>query len=347
MAALALWVAMSAGAAPAVRVEVLTDPPAHAIIPDDTLVETRLRILDAVGQPIRGAHVALRLDTPPRPKFLNTDFPYVEGTTLLDLETVAPEGEVRFAAIYPIRGTYRFATRVTLPDGSTVETTPTLHIGENPAEVRNFLVLLALLFAFGLVSGWVIGRERQAALAAVLLLLLALSPGTALAHDPDEGGEGHGEAITVSQTEGPLHATLTVTPGRGAVGTLNSIAVRLTNPDGTPASGEATLVAWHLEDEMTVYRFHLPVGADGVARLKVQFFDGAEHELRLTARTRDGREVTLRTPIEVEGFSPPLWLKLRVLTLLLSVVAVGLVLGFWLGNRPARRASGVGRPVTT
>ena len=345
--ALAAWAVLSTGAAPAVRVEVLTDPPADAIIPDDTLVETRLRVLDAAGQPIRGAHVALRLEVPPRPKLLNTDFPYVEGTTLLDLETVAPEGEVRFAAIYPIRGTYRFETRVTLPDGTTAEATPTLHIRENPAEVRNFLVLVALLFAFGLVSGWVIGRGRQATLAAGLLLLLALSPGTVLAHDPNEGGEGHAEPITVSQAEGPLRAALSVTPGRGAVGTLNTIEARLTNPDGTPTAGEVTLEAWHLEDEVTVYRFDLPVGADGVARLKVQFFDGAAHELRLTARTADGRQVTLRTPIEVEGFSPPLWLKLRVLALLLGVVAVGLILGFWLGSRPARQVRRAQRPVTS
>lgn len=320
-------------AAPDLTVEIQTEPAASAIVPDETLVQTRLGVLDASGQPVPGVRIALHLDAPPRPKILNTDFPYVEGTSLLDFAADAPSGEVQFATIYPIRGTYTFKTLVTLPDGTTFDAAPTLSVAENPAEVRHFLILLAMLLGFGFLSGLIIGRGHRAASALALFSVLWLVPSATFAHGPDEHNAAGAGPITVSTTDGPLLATLTVAPGSGQVGTLNSLEVRLANPDGSPVDGEVTLQAWHLEDDRPMYAFNLPV-RDGEARLQLQFFDGAEHDIRLEARTDDGRSATLHAPIEVQAFSPPLWLKVRVVGLLVGVVALGLIVGLWLGVRP-------------
>ncbi len=327
-------------AAPAAQVLVETDPPAPAIVPDDTLVTTRLRVVDANGMPVRGARVALHLDTPPRPKVITTDFPHVEDTTLIDLETVLPDGELRFQAVYPIRGTYTFRARVTLPDGQIVEATPTLSIRENPAEVRNMLIMVGLLFAFGFVSGLIVGSGRKrAGVAALVLAAFWLTGSTALAHNPS-GKEPSAQAgpVTVTAEADGLRATATISPGSGAVGRLNEIVVRLTTADGQPVAGQISLAAIHLEDNVPIYRFDdLPLDDDGTARVAVQFFDGTEHELRFTARATDGRAVAWQVPVEVVGFPPPLNVKVRMWLLLLAVVALGLFLGLLVSGRRVDR----------
>lgn len=326
-------------AAPDVRVVLETDPPGQAIVPDETLVTTRLRVLDASDQPVAGARIALHLDTPPRTRFITTDFPFVEGTTLVNLEAPLLEGELSFQTIYPIRGTYTFHTRVTLPDGQTVEASPTLSVREKPAEVRNILLLLGGLFAFGLVSGVIIGLTgHPGAAVAVALLAFWLTGGIALAHDPaGEESKTPSEPITVIHEAEGLRATATISPGSGAVGTLNEIAVRLTTAEGRPAVGHVTVEAIHLEDETPVYRFELPLEADGTARVSVQFFDGAEHELRFTAHAADGRNLAWQVPIAVKGFAPPLSVKLRSLAILLAPVALGLFVGLWVSGKRAKK----------
>ncbi|HBY96754.1 MAG TPA: hypothetical protein DEP84_22875 [Chloroflexi bacterium] len=319
--------------APRATVDLHTEPAAGAIIPDETLVQTHLRVLDANGQPVPGAQIALHLDTPPRPKILTTDFPYVEGTTLLEFAVDTSNGEMQFETIYPIRGIYTFETHVTLPDGTALDAAPKLSVAENPAEARNFLLFAAILLGFGLLSGLVIGRGYRAALPLALVTALWFVSSVTYAHGPDEhDAPGRTRPITVTNTEGSLHAVLTVAPGSGRVGTLNTIKVRLINPNGTPTDGEVTLQIWQLEDEIPMYTFHLPV-LRGEAGLQVQFFDGAKHDIRVEARSADGRTTTVHTPIAVESFSPPLELKMRVAGLLVSVVALGLFVGLWLGTR--------------
>ncbi len=328
-----------AQAEPAARVVIETAPAAGAIVPDETLVTTRLRVLDAAGIPIPGARVALHVDTPPRAKVITTDFPFVEDTTLLELETVLPEGELSFQAVYPIRGTYTFRTRVVLPDGQTLEASPVLSLRENPDEVRNILVLLGLLFAFGLFSGFVIrltGRPGAAAAAAIVALVL--TGGTGWAHGPSgEGAPSQNEPVTVVREADGVRVTATASPDSAAVGRLTTVTVRATTAAGRPVAGNVSLDAIHLEDNVPIYSFDLPLEANGTARVALQLFDGTEHELRFALRTDDGRAVNLEVPLPVEGFAPPLSVKLRSLALLMVPVVVGLAVGFRAGRPFAAR----------
>jgi hypothetical protein len=308
-----------------------TSPVPSAIIPDETLVQTRVRVVDGEGQPIPGAWVALHLDTPPSPEFLTTDFPWVEGTTLLDFAVEAPNGEVQFTTMYPIRGTYTFQTQVTLPTGITFNDNSMLSIAESPKEMLNFFLLLFLLFSLGLISGVIVGRWHRATLVLFSLGSLLITSAITLAHNANQAKSGPQiKPLTAQQTNGPIHATLTITPGRGRVGTLNTVEVKLSTTDGNPVPGEVTLVAWHVEDEKPVYTLHLPV-KDRPAQVQMQFFDGAEHELRLEATTSDKATVSLRIPIVVEALAPPFWLKIRIFVILMSVVVMGLLIGFRLG----------------
>lgn len=321
--------------APDLAVIIETEPPAAAIIPDETLVETRLRVVDGAGQPLPAARVALRLVAPPPPALLHTDFPLVEGSTLLEVTEAAADGTLAFATIYPIRGRYTFHTEVTLPDGRTLSTAPTLDLHENPAERRNGLLLIAALGAFGLLSGLLLGwGQRRTLLVGGALLAGLVLPGATAAHGP--GGTHSDAPLVVTEKAGLLHAELTITPGHGAVGELTALTVRLREPDGRPAEGAVTLGAWHSEDGRPVATLHLPTSG-GEATARLQFFDGADHELRVRARSQDGHEIALATPLTVVTASPPLALKLHTLGLLLLPVAGGLGLGIWLGLRPALR----------
>ena len=338
----AVWWSTSAQATSDVTVELLTEPAAGSIIPDATLVENRLRVLDESGQPIPGAKVVLHVDTPLGSPFLTTDFPWVENTSWLNMEAVATDGELEWKAIYPIRGTYTFETLVTLPDGTTVENALPLSINESPNELFNLVVLLAILLAFGILSGFVIGRGQRAAITLLIVGLLSGMPVMAFAHGGDEVEYNYGEPLVVTQTEGDLQATLTIAEGGGRVGALTTLNVELADSNGTPVDGNVTVTAWHIEDDLPVYNFYLPT-EEGATAFKVQFFDGAEHDVRVEATTPGGQTIALSTPIEVEGFPPPMGTMIRSLLLLLSMVFVGLLVGFWFGARPGQ-PTGRSRP---
>ncbi len=327
-------------AATDIQVTVETEPPPAAIVPDESFVETTVRVLDERGRPLASVPVSLQVTTPPRPRLLNTDFPYVEDTVLLQMETQAQDGAVRLGLVYPIRGTYTFDVQVTLPDGRTVTQAAQLTLDEDPEEVRNFLVLLALLFGIGLVAGLWIGRgQAMAAFPAALALLVILAP-TARAHGPT--GEPH-QADNTPQTvqaqaeDARLEAVLS--PGHGAVGTLNQLQVTLRDGTGRPLAGQVAVVAMHREDNVPIYRFTLPV-VEGQAVAALQFFDGAPHDLQLAAQTVDGTALEATMPVEVFGFAPPLWLKFRVLALLLGVVLAGILVGYRLARPRAHLRAG-------
>jgi len=103
------------------------------------------------------------------------------------------------------------------------------------------------------------------------------------------------------------------------------------------------VVLWHIEHEEEVWEADV-VAPNGTWELQYGFFDGAEHELRVTAKPAPGAPtqfapVTMAHLIDVQGVSPPLWVKVRTTIELMLVVAVGLVVGFWVAARQRPRGS--------
>jgi len=91
--------------AAALDVRLTTNPPVQAILPDETFATTTLEVRDENGVPLDGL-VWVHLRTPPAPRLLGTDFPYVEDTLLLDIPAQARDGRIELGLVYPIRGTY-------------------------------------------------------------------------------------------------------------------------------------------------------------------------------------------------------------------------------------------------
>lgn len=334
-----LTVPLPAHSSSALKLEITTSPEVKQIIPDQTLARTTVRLLDEKGEPIRDARVRIHVDNPARARLWNTDFPWVEGTPLLELDTWTTDGTVTWEMMYPIRGRYTFEVTAILPDGREMSGKGTLKLRENPAEVRNFLILVVLLISVGLGSGYWIGRGQYTHTTSVALGLaltfLTFTP-VAWAHgSPPQDSAVRTEDVQLSAQEGEKTANVTLSPGTGRVGTMNTVRVQVQDSAGNPLPAQVTVEAWHLEDEYTVYRFNLNI-PDGETTLRMQFFDGAPHDLRFFITTADGTSFKLNTPIDVVGLAPPLYIKLRVLGFLLLPVLLGLVGGIWWGRRPRK-----------
>jgi hypothetical protein len=125
------------------------------------------------------------------------------------------------------------------------------------------------------------------------------------------------------------------TPTPATVGQLVQFAVAL-NQDGQvfPHATWVAIEARHVEDDKVVFRTTMSA-SDGQTSPRLQFFDGAPHTVAVTARPANGDDTTV-TPLQtvvaldVVSVHPPVAVKIRTMALLLSVLVVGMVVGFFL-----------------
>ncbi|HEX9922652.1 MAG TPA: hypothetical protein VGD99_08310, partial [Anaerolineae bacterium] len=305
-----------------------TTPTSGFIGPDETLTQTTLRVVDRDGQPIPNAYLKLHLDAPSGNAFVSTDFPIVEDTPLFEYEGALPEGVLAFNFIYPIRGTYRFQVEAGRNAATPVfADTLTLTLAENTNEIMNFAVLAALLLGLGIVAGFIIGRGANARRMAMTGLSVCLSLGlisgfTALvqAHGGDNVSDT--EPFTEQSTQGDLSLAYTMTPGAGRVGTLNQLNFTVADQTGNLVPDTIFDISfWHVEDNKPVFATTL-AAPEGETTFEFQFFDGAEHEVRVTAHNAAG-SVDLNKVVQVEGLSPPLSVKIKTTFYLVLIVLVG------------------------
>lgn len=165
------FIGFSASPAPGVR---LVNPaPASKVIPFEAEATTPqspvklvLRAEDATGKALENAKFNLEIVNPPHNPWFTTDFPIVEGSKLLDLETIAPKGELEVEQMLPIRGNYQLKVNVTpvVANAFTpIQQTLTLPVAENSVKYRNFAILAVILLLVGLGGGWVIGGRQAIA----------------------------------------------------------------------------------------------------------------------------------------------------------------------------------------
>ncbi|MGB8703299.1 MAG: hypothetical protein WCD18_28110, partial [Thermosynechococcaceae cyanobacterium] len=126
-------------------------------------IQLTLQALDGQGKVLKDARIHLQILTPPKSPWFTTDFPIVEGSTLLDIEGNAPTGQLQVQQTLPIRGTYQLLTNVTpiVPNAfDPIQQTLTLSVSENGAKYFNLGILVCILLVVGLGGGWVIGSRR-------------------------------------------------------------------------------------------------------------------------------------------------------------------------------------------
>lgn len=117
---LSSWLVFSQTPRSSVRLS--TEPPLNRIFPFEadsatpqSPVRLTLQALDAASQPLERAKIRLQILTPGKTPWFPTDFPIVEGTELLNIEAVAPKGELQIQQMLPIRGKYQLLVDVTPP----------------------------------------------------------------------------------------------------------------------------------------------------------------------------------------------------------------------------------------
>jgi hypothetical protein len=334
------------GASP-YTVDLKTDPTANRIGPDQDMVKVTLTAKDGQGDIVLGAYIKVDIHSPSRDALISTDFPWVESTRLMAYEGYVPNGILAFDYIFPIRGKYRIEARAGA-DPASLSGQKTLHlsINENKVDVRNLSVFAALLLGFGALAGFIISRGagmkiREAGIAAwaILLTLGFMScPSHTYARHEHHHAMDAGEAPPLQDQASADGMTLNfkMDPGAGKVGMINNLVFSVQDAGGRPVPNTVFEVVFrHMEDNKPVFSTRL-FGQEGSADLGFQFFDGAEHEIKVTASNAMGK-IQLTRSVDVQALHPPMPVKIKTLFYSLVITFLGILLGFSLRKAAHRQ----------
>jgi hypothetical protein len=266
--------------------------------------------------------LAIRLDAPKPARFFSTDFPFVEGSRLLEMTLALRQGKAEWKYLFPIRGEYLLAAEYIAPDGRKAAKTFNLKIRENKQKWL-FLGLFSLaLFVLGVVAGRIFsgpGSIGATGVAAWLLLALAglLS---AMESAAGQAGEQFG--------------WLEIAPA--TVGKPTSVRWRLGGDEQAEKSmASLTLTIAHPEKDKIVFALErLPVA--GEFAMNFQFTDGAEYRVAATAYVA-GRPL-LRTERNIAALAaePPAGALLPAIGFFVGLIALGLAVGRWSKRRATK-----------
>ncbi len=349
VSALIWWLNLSpVVSTPTVKLE--TEPPLEAIIADETVVKFQLQAIDRDQQPLSNANIALHLLTPAKTPWLTSDFPIVEGTELLNLQTVSPEGNLAFEQVLPIRGNYRLQVKVTPEVAGSFEEfeqSLTFTVPENRVKYRNFAVLAVILLTVGCLSGWIVAGDQKInegeiapqpvrmllsgmTVVAIAVLLLVNISAEVAASNP--GVEAVSQSSPILVNNETMQVEL-LGDNQAVVGNLATLGVKVSNP----TTGEAitdvkvNLKSVALESDAVMFAYQGIPDQTGKLIWKEQFFDGASHQVTatVTALEKPSELLEVAQKIDVEGIAPPLSVRFISLFYFTLIFIVGLIGGFW------------------
>lgn len=293
-----------------------------------------------------------KIQMPPETPWLSTDFPLVEGKTLLEMETPMPDsGKWSVKPMLPIRGNYTIPTGIYEGLRCIREADLKLQVNENPSKFWYFAGLAVVLLLIGLGGGWVIGGKQQlnpeqllpkkvevllngvALMAVFSMLALAISAEMHIhqscAHEMDKKKSDLNIArdtryqIAVSGD----HDTV--------VGNLSKFEIQaLDLKTMKPAGGLPIKVSvQQLEENFPVLSFTAFADEVGKVSWKESFFDGAPH--RVEAQVDGPKSASLKTwvTVSVEAIHPSLVRRLITFAYMIVFLLVGMLLGLLVKER--------------
>lgn len=350
---------------PSPAIELTTNPPVGQFYPFEAEATTpqsptllTLTARNPAGELLTNSLFKIQIFTPPRTPFLSTDFPVAEGTKLLELKAIAPEGKVQFQQMLPIRGKYQLAVDVTpiIADRfSPIEQTLTLDIPENPVKYRNYLILLAVLLAVGIGGGWIMGKQalpqrgeiapqrvRLLLSGAVLVAIASLvvvnvSAEVSKSHEHSHSSPKEIAVSNNSQLQVKISGEIVT-----AVGELANLQVEAIDPKTKRSLTDVVfkLKTTNLENNWVAFAYQGNPDATGKLQWQQQFFDGAPHKLEIVAipsANSQYKPVVATEEIEVAAVATPLVTRLISLSYLVGTVIVGLAIG--LASRRVKKFS--------
>ena len=352
---LSTWLVFSQTPRSSVRLS--TEPPLHRIFPFEAEAATpqspvtlTLQALDAANQPLQQAKIRLQILTPGKTPWFPTDFPIVEGTELLNIEAVAPKGELQIQQMLPIRGKYQLLVDVSPLEAQAFtpfQETLTLSVHENTLKYRNFGILAAILLVVGLGGGWVLGGQQQiqegeiapqrvrlllsGAIVVAIASLLFINITAEVADSHTDGHHSPPIEPAVLQSQG-VEARI-IGDSETTVGQLAKLGVQVVDTTtGKPASDVIlNIKTTPAGEEWVAFAYQGMPDNQGKLMWEQQFFDGAPHkftvEVSPQSQQRQFSSLRIAQEIDVQGVAPPLQSRLIVLAYLTSFIVLGLVLG--------------------
>ena len=357
-------------------VRLTTDPPLGQILPFEAEAATplgsnqpqspvRLTFLavDASGHPLEKAKIHLQILTPsPNPLF-PTDFPIVEGTELLDVEALAPQGQLQVQQILPIRGTYKLLVNVTPEVANafpSLQQTLMLPVSENGLKYRYFGILLAILLLVGLGGGLIVGGKQRIQIgefapervrlllsgativALATLLAVNISAEISESHTHEHHHEHQSQTTDMAATRQSQGLEARVSGDvQATVGQPATLAIQVRDPKtGQPATDVVLkITATQLEDNWLDFAYLGVPNALGQFQWRQQFFDGAPHKVEVQVSPKlnaahQFQPFRVAQEIEVEAVAPPLQVRLIGLAYFTGIIVLGLALGLWIRRRP-------------
>lgn len=352
---------------PQASVRLLTNPAISQTIPFEAEakippapVKLTLQAIDAAGKSLENAKIHLQILTPPKNPWFTTDFPIVEGTELINIEAIAPNGELTIQQMLPIRGHYQLLVEVTPIVANTF--TPilqklTLDVPENWVKYRNFGILAGTLLIVGIGGGWVLGGQQQiypgeiapkrvrlllsGAIIVAIASLIAINLSAEIAsHAHEHPAKTQAVAFQASQgIEARILGDVEAT-----VGQPTKLAIQvLDTTNGQPVNDVLIkLKTTQTEHKWVAFAYQGMTNTNGQLAWEQQFFDGAPHkiEVEVSPQLQTKRQFsTLRLvkEIEVEGVAPPMLVRLITLAYFTSFIVLGLLLGLKLKKARALR----------
>ncbi|MBN8560152.1 MAG: hypothetical protein J0L70_06485 [Leptolyngbya sp. UWPOB_LEPTO1] len=351
---------------PRSTIRLTTDPPLNQLVPFEAEAEVNdpparltLEAVDATGQPLPNAKIRVQILTPPKNFWFTTDFPIVEGTKLLDIDAIAPQGKLQLQQTFPIRGTYQLLVDVTPQSANAftpLKQTLTLSIPENWIKYRNFAILAAVLLAVGLLGGWIIGGQQSIqpgeiapqrvrlllsgvviiAIAALLYVNVSAEMAQSemsmpMSHRTESAPESDAPAVKqVQGLEMRLSGDKSAIVGQPARLQVNVIDAQTKQP---VSEVQLKVTTSQLENNWIAFTYEGLSDATGQLSWQQQFFDGAPHKIDVEASpssnaVRKFQPFQVEQTIDVEGVVPPLQVRLTGLVYFTSLIVVGLLIGF-------------------
>ena len=141
--------------------EFQTNPPLDQILPDAETANLQFMVKQNGKVVEEEVRFKVKITTPKTNPLLSTDFPIVEGTQLVYANVDRPNGQFDLKYLLPIRGEYTLDVSASLESGEHLNLNETFVIKENPQEVKNLVVFLALIAAFAIMCGIVLGKNAR------------------------------------------------------------------------------------------------------------------------------------------------------------------------------------------
>jgi hypothetical protein len=300
-----------------------TSPPPERLRPLSDPATLSLLATGAGGRPLTRGWLNIRLEAPRSGSFFSTDFPFVEGTELVEMRLPLKAGKAEWKYIFPIRGEYRLIVDVLTVEGTKASKTFELNVREQGSKWLVLGTFTIGLFAVGFMAGRIFTTTtpdgRRDAYVAFLFVVMSLQ----CLDGPAMGQEvRNDEAVAQLDIDPPT------------VGKPARVHWKLERGRATPTPIAAlSLTITHLEKGKTVFALdRIPV--EGEYSMIFHFTDGAKYRVTTNAEIAGGQSVRAEQVVAVAGVEPPMSAMIPAIGFFSAVLMVGLGAG-----RASRRAT--------